>query len=396
MIPARNPMPSRALPRLALLLLVWSAGTGLSAQPLLWLGPPEHVAQGVDFYKSADPSLVDPAGKIAVFLLRLDPARVRLASVHAHDEVMGLETVDGIAARHRAVAAVNGGFFNTRNGDPQFVLKEAGDLVSDAAIVKGIVAIKSPARGKTALDFDQASARVLMKFKAGGRAWTVPIAGVDTTRERGKLMLYNARYHPDTDTAANGTEWVLSGRPLRVVTVRKNLGRTPIPPDGSVLSFGGLDLPEPLPALAPGVIVTFETTWTTLSGLSAKRLNAVDDVVSGAGLLRLKRRVMANWESAETLSPQNFINMRHPRTLIGVDAQGFIWLAAIDGRQPDRSVGMNFADLERLCDRLHLISALNLDGGGSTTMVIKGTIVNTPSDATGPRPVSDAILVSLR
>ena len=68
--------------------------------------------------------------------------------------------------------------------------------------------------------------------------------------------------------------------------------------------------------------------------------------------------------------------MRHPRTLIGVDARGFIWLAAIDGRQPDHSVGMNFSELEALCDRLQLTDALNLDGGGSTTLVIRGQIMN--------------------
>jgi hypothetical protein len=209
-------------------------------------------------------------------------------------------------------------------------------------------------------------------------------------------MLYNRRYHADTDTAANGVEWVVSGRPLKITSVRRNLGRTPIPADGAVLSFGGLDLPEALAALLPGVQVSFEIGWATLNGLSARRLNAADDVVSGAGLLRLKRRVFTNWLTVENLSPQNFINMRHPRTLIGVDARGAIWLAAIDGRQPDYSVGMTFAELETLCDRLQLTDALNLDGGGSTTMVVKGKIVNKPSEPTGPRPVSDAILAILR
>ena len=38
--------------------------------------------------------------------------------------------------------------------------------------------------------------------------------------------------------------------------------------------------------------------------------------------------------------------------------------------------------------------ALNLDGGGSTTMVIRGTLVTRPSDATGERPIGDAILVA--
>jgi exopolysaccharide biosynthesis protein len=57
---------------------------------------------------------------------------------------------------------------------------------------------------------------------------------------------------------------------------------------------------------------------------------------------------------------------------------------------------MTLTDLVRLCDRLDLRDALNLDGGGSTTMVVQGKIVNRPSDAAGPRPVSDAILVKLR
>ena len=83
---------------------------------------------------------------------------------------------------------------------------------------------------------------------------------------------------------------------------------------------------------------------------------------------------------------------RHPRTLIGVDRRGFIWLAAIDGRRPD-SIGMRFSDLQRLADRLELTDALNLDGGGSTTMVVRGQVVNRPSDPAGPRAVADAILV---
>jgi exopolysaccharide biosynthesis protein len=46
--------------------------------------------------------------------------------------------------------------------------------------------------------------------------------------------------------------------------------------------------------------------------------------------------------------------------------------------------------------RLNLQDALNLDGGGSTTMVVNGRIVNKPSDPTGPRQVNDAILVNER
>ena len=57
---------------------------------------------------------------------------------------------------------------------------------------------------------------------------------------------------------------------------------------------------------------------------------------------------------------------------------------------------MTFADLQRLCDRIGLRDALNLDGGGSTTMWANGQVVNRPSDPAGPRAVSDAILVKAR
>jgi exopolysaccharide biosynthesis protein len=116
------------------------------------------------------------------------------------------------------------------------------------------------------------------------------------------------------------------------------------------------------------------------------------DIISGAGLLRVDGREMIDW-SDERLSDA-FATTRHPRTMIGVDRDGAIWLVTVDGRQPWLSLGMTFTELQRLSDRLALRSALNLDGGGSTTMVLRdGWTVNHPSDATGPRPVSDAIVV---
>jgi exopolysaccharide biosynthesis protein len=105
---------------------------------------------------------------------------------------------------------------------------------------------------------------------------------------------------------------------------------------------------------------------------------------------------MSGWLASENLQPATFTDVRHPRTMIGIDRQGRVWLVAIDGRQPAHSIGMTFADLQALCKRLDLVNALNLDGGGSTTMVVGGVVVNKPSDAAGPRAVSDAIVVKTR
>ena len=79
--------------------------------------------------------------------------------------------------------------------------------------------------------------------------------------------------------------------------------------------------------------------------------------------------------------------------MIGTAADGTIWLVTVDGRQPEVSVGMSLVELRSLARRLGLVNALNLDGGGSTTMWVQGQVVNKPSDATGPRKVSDALLV---
>jgi exopolysaccharide biosynthesis protein len=73
-----------------------------------------------------------------------------------------------------------------------------------------------------------------------------------------------------------------------------------------------------------------------------------------------------------------------------------MWLAAIDGRQPDHSIGMTVRGADWVVHQARSPDAINLDGGGSTTLVVKGAIMNKPSDAAGPRPVSDAILVKSR
>lgn len=94
---------------------------------------------------------------------------------------------------------------------------------------------------------------------------------------------------------------------------------------------------------------------------------------------------------------------RHPRTAIGFSRdERTLFLITVDGRQPGHSVGMSLEELARLMSsQLRLFSmsrdnayhAINLDGGGSTTMVVGGNVVNRPSDQTGERPVANALLV---
>lgn len=92
---------------------------------------------------------------------------------------------------------------------------------------------------------------------------------------------------------------------------------------------------------------------------------------------------------------------RHPRTAVGLTKNKHLILVTVDGRQKE-AVGMNIPELTQLMKDLKCTDALNLDGGGSTTLYIKGKdhlgVVNYPTDNRkfdheGQRPVSNAILI---
>lgn len=100
---------------------------------------------------------------------------------------------------------------------------------------------------------------------------------------------------------------------------------------------------------------------------------------------------------------RKFVDERHPRTAIGyTQDQETLFLITVDGRQPGYSEGMTLPELaDFMCCKMaeytnigaNAYQALNLDGGGSTTMVVRQQVVNRPSDETGERPVANALLV---
>lgn len=96
-----------------------------------------------------------------------------------------------------------------------------------------------------------------------------------------------------------------------------------------------------------------------------------------------------------------FAMVRNPRTAVGIDASGTqLTLLVVDGRQPKLSVGMTLNELAKEMVQLGCVSALNLDGGGSTALVYRDpstgklTVMNSPSD-TKERSVADVLGVKI-
>ncbi len=91
---------------------------------------------------------------------------------------------------------------------------------------------------------------------------------------------------------------------------------------------------------------------------------------------------------------QSFAAFRHPRTAVGYDPDSReLWLMVVDGRQGAYSSGMTLVELTDALSAAGATEALNLDGGGSTVMVVEGMALSHPSDGDGERAVRNALAV---
>ena len=117
-------------------------------------------------------------------------------------------------------------------------------------------------------------------------------------------------------------------------------------------------------------------------------MKAEDAIVTGP-LLADNGRDMA-------LDSTNFNKNRHPRSLLGITAGGQVLFIAVDGRQSGYADGMSLFELRELARSLGCTEILNLDGGGSTALYVKGEgvngIVNRPSGKV-ERPVPSIVFV---
>ncbi|MBR0237035.1 MAG: phosphodiester glycosidase family protein [Thermoguttaceae bacterium] len=102
--------------------------------------------------------------------------------------------------------------------------------------------------------------------------------------------------------------------------------------------------------------------------LQGESLDKIKTAVSGRNYV-LKDGECVSKEQAESFA---YLKNRHPRTVVGISQdKKYVYLVTIDGRQPEFSVGTSMLESGKILLQLGAYDAVNLDGGGSTTMAYR-------------------------
>jgi len=333
------------------------------------------------------------AGPWAIHVVEFDLRHpyLQLETVKANDHLQGKERTSQMAARrdrekHRVVAAINGDFYDTGNGIPVNLQMRDGEILRHptARSVFAVSAAKKPLISFLSLAGS-------LQAKSG--LWQA-LHGFNRNRSADELIFYNHYFGRSTNTNNFGSE--IRIQPLKKFAVNDTIramvrafnhraGNAPLDDSTYVISGHGAAESWLNKNIAAGDMIKFvwripETPWQLVEAIG--------------GLPRIVRDGRVSIENQNEGGSESFTNNRHPRTAIGFNADtSRFYFVAVDGRQPGYSEGMTLPELASFMCELGCVQALNLDGGGSTTMVVRGQVMNHPSDATGERAVANAFLL---
>lgn len=325
-------------------------------------------------------------------LLRLDLTKVRLDVMHAMDSAIGVEKTSSIATRHGAIAAINAGFF--RLDTSLFAGEDVGALMIDGVLLSESYANRSYvniSNGKSKTEVDFFRDNIVQGLKIEQMDWDA--SGVNRERKKDELIIYTRDFNRTTLTDGDGLEIIVQDG--KIVWIANGKGSNQIPERGFVISATGKFRDELLGKVKIGQkAASVVRTYPLGFGSGNKNLSMtprnIEDIVSGVPQLIEDEKIEITWQ--EEKASKSFVETKHPRTAVAKLKDGKFLMITVDGRS-ESSGGINLEDLAKLLLEFGATDAMNLDGGGSTTMFLDGKVVNKPSDKEGERRVGDAILV---
>ena len=332
-------------------------------------------------------------------------AGARLVAAPAGDAAGERARPSAVSRRLAAVAAVNGGYFDG-DGYPVGALAAGGRLLSEPVGGRSALLLGAAPRRVGPLHFEGlvrvGGAELLLDGvnrtpgeipACGGRGGDLPTerpSAVTTCTDSSELVLFTPDWGARTPRRPGSLDAVVRDG---LVTELRAGGGSAAPPDAAVITATGAAR-GPLRDAGVGAALELD------QGIRM-RSSAVPpaDIVSGGPRLLAGGRVRVR-SSAEGFNPLSapwfhgsFVASRQPRTMAGVRRDGSLLLVTVDGRRPGWSAGVTLREGARVMRSLGARDALNLDGGGSTAMAVRGRVANLPSDPGGERRVSDVLLV---
>ena len=376
----------------------YSPAGGLSNLPSAPFTPPSPEDAGGDPPPADEdiPGWLLTNSALSLSALSYSPGIGQVIPVAAYGSSVCARLTASEAARYyeglgyRVVGAVNGDFYDTATGYPLGILISAGQLLSGAS-------------SYYAVGFRQDGSAVIgepqLEITASTDTQSVKLASLNKPRvdKAGITMLtYDYRTGHDTgpSVASDGVNVVaaiVGGRAsigesltLRVEEVSEDANERVLRQDQVLLSgaANGYDVGLSfLRSLTPGqtLTVSFSTpdpAW-----------NDVAEAIGALYLLVSDGQPITDFEAVAA-----------PRTAVGVKANGDVVLYAIDGRQSSHSMGASLSVVAQRMAELGCVTALALDGGGSTTALAalpdsaSAKVLNSPSDKT-ERKVTNHILL---
>ncbi|OMI85714.1 sporulation domain-containing protein [Streptomyces sp. M1013] len=352
-----------------------------------------------------------------VDVLTIDPRRFRgtLDASYGPD-LEQRETTSALSASAAATAAVNAGFFVLdpkagAPGDPAGVGVYDGRLLSEPVAGRpGLVLHEDGRRTEitrltwqgsvttrgSSLPLDGINRVPGLIRNCGGEGdipTSLPLHDVTCT-DPDELVAFTPDYGGRTP-GGEGVEAVLDAHD-RVVRLRSPRGGT-VPEGGSTVQATGARVADLAAQAHVGERLRVSATLLDARGRRITPSPRTDIVNAGPELVR-DGRIHVTPATDGMVRPDDpswyygWVHKRNPRTLAGVDAAGRTVLVTADGRATG-SLGLSIGESAEVARSFGLRDAVNLDGGGSTTMVAEGAVLNSPSDITGERPVGDALLI---
>ncbi|WFE53181.1 phosphodiester glycosidase family protein [Micromonospora sp. WMMD1155] len=337
-------------------------------------------------------------GPWVVNVLTIDPSTSRghLAATYGPD-LANVEKTTDLVRSAGALAGVNASFFTFTGsaqypGDPVGLGVFGGKLLSEPTGEPAEANLVVDARSNKVLmghlhwtgSIQNTRTKVTLPLEFINHPPVVP-AGCAELAQQTQCTLAGdvARFTPefaDATPSGAGVEVVLDGQGcvVRTATTRG----TTLTADQTSLQATGRDSVALL-SVAKGCV----KQTTTVLDESGKKLPLRAGTFGVTGRYRL----LADGQVVVPAgSPSDSFFARNPRTIAGTTVDGKIVLATIDGRMTT-SVGTTMDETAAVAAALGLHDAINLDGGGSTTMSVEGTLVNQPSGGT-ERAVGDALV----